>query len=93
LELGIIEVERFIEPATKRLYAAYQNTANRISEDSSIDEFLFALSTLVDPITTFFDQVLVMAEEEGLRHNRLALLQKIADLSNGIVDLSRLQGF
>jgi glycyl-tRNA synthetase beta subunit len=34
-----------------------------------------------------------MHEAEALRRNRLALLQAIADLADGIADLSRLEGF
>ncbi len=48
---------------------------------------------LVKPINTFFEAVLVMAEEEATRHNRLALLQDIRDLTRGYADFSQLQGF
>lgn len=41
----------------------------------------------------FFDEVLVMAEDAQLRNNRLGLLQRIAGLAKGIVDLSYLEGF
>jgi glycyl-tRNA synthetase beta subunit len=34
-----------------------------------------------------------MAEEKAVRENRLALLQQIAALPTGIVDLSKLEGF
>jgi glycyl-tRNA synthetase beta subunit len=34
-----------------------------------------------------------MAEDEALRQNRLALVEQIANLSNGIADLSKLEGF
>jgi len=51
---------------------------------------------LVDVIDRYFAResgVLVMAEERALRENRLAQLQHIAALADGIVDLSRLEGF
>jgi glycyl-tRNA synthetase beta subunit len=34
-----------------------------------------------------------MAEEKAVRKNRLALVGQIANLSNGIADLSKLEGF
>jgi glycyl-tRNA synthetase beta subunit len=34
-----------------------------------------------------------MAEDEKLRENRLGLLQRIAALSRGSADLSKLEGF
>ena len=48
---------------------------------------------MIEPITAFFDDVLVMAQDEALRENRLALLQRIAALSEGIVDLTKVEGF
>jgi glycyl-tRNA synthetase beta subunit len=47
----------------------------------------------VPAITTFFIDVLVMDEDMAVRNNRLALLQHIASLPKGIVDLSYLEGF
>jgi glycyl-tRNA synthetase beta subunit len=34
-----------------------------------------------------------MAEDEKIRQNRLALVGQIANLSTGIADLSKLEGF
>jgi glycyl-tRNA synthetase len=75
------------------LHAAYQQVAGQVNPESSVDELFAAFLPLTGPITNFFDNVLVMAEDEALRLNRLALLQRIAGLSTGIVDLSKLQGF
>ena len=52
-----------------------------------------ALQSLVGPINTFFEKVLVMAEDPDLRHARLALVQHLAALPDGIADLSQMQGF
>ena len=48
---------------------------------------------LIPSITSFFEKILVMAEDKDVRENRLGLLQKIAGLSNGVADLSKLEGF
>jgi glycyl-tRNA synthetase len=48
---------------------------------------------LIPAISAFFDKVLVMAEDQKVKENRLGLLQKIAALSKGIADLSKLEGF
>ncbi len=93
LNLDALDPDRFVEPATRALHAAHLKTADQVSPDSSVDELLTAFLPMVEPITIFFDEVLVMAEDEALRTNRLALLQRVADLTKGIVDLSRLQGF
>jgi glycyl-tRNA synthetase len=93
LSVEALSPEQFVEPATRALYAICQTAAAQISPHNSVDELLTAFQPLVVPITTFFDEVLVMAEDQVLRANRLALLQRIADLTTGIVDLSKLQGF
>ena len=48
---------------------------------------------LEGPITKFFDNVFVMAEDPKIRNNRLALLQQLANVTKGIVDLTELPGF
>ena len=50
------------------------------------------LSTLREPVDAFFDGVMVMAEDEGLRRNRLALLAQMRGLFLHTADLSRLGG-
>ena len=48
---------------------------------------------MIPIINRFFDDVLVMADEEHLRQNRLGMLQRIASLADHAVDMSRLEGF
>lgn len=80
-----------VEAEEKALYEAIQK--NAANQPSTVDEFLEIVVKLIPPINAFFDKVLVMAEDEKVRQNRLGLLQKIASLSNGIADLSKLEGF
>ena len=42
------------------------------------------------PIDEFFDQVMVMVEDEAIRQNRLALLDQIGKLFLKIADFSKL---
>ena len=51
---------------------------------------LKALSGLAQPITTFFDRVMVMAENENVRANRLALLAAIDGDLKRFADFGRL---
>ncbi|HHS96832.1 MAG TPA: glycine--tRNA ligase subunit beta [Chloroflexi bacterium] len=91
-----LDPDRFVRPAEEELYAAYQEAREQVTPESSVDEFLTAFLPLVDVIDRFFAKesgVLVMAEDRALRENRLALLQHVASLAEGIVDLSRLEGF
>ena len=62
-------------------------------KDGTVPTLVASLERLQPAITRFFEEVLVMDEDEALRENRLALLQGVAGLPCGIVDLSLLEGF
>jgi glycyl-tRNA synthetase len=81
----------FILDAEQELFAAYRDAAALI--DGTLPTFVAALRQIVPAINRFFDDVLVMAEDQATRENRLALLQHIANLTKGIADLSQLPGF
>ena len=48
------------------------------------------LADLRDPVDRFFDDVMVMAEDEAVRNNRLALLGELRALFLDVADISRL---
>lgn len=88
-----LQPEALREDASRRLYQAYQNARVRLDTAGDLDGFLEAFKPMIEPINTFFDEVLVMAEDEMLRENRLGLLQCVTEMADGIADLSKLQGF
>ena len=49
-----------------------------------------ALAQVGGRIDAFFDSVMVMAKEDDLRHNRLALLRDLRDAMNRVADISKL---
>jgi glycyl-tRNA synthetase len=61
--------------------------------NGNVDAFLKVVVVLLPSITSFFEKILVMAEEKDVMENRLGLLQRIAGLANGVADLSKLEGF
>ena len=79
------------EPAEQRLYTAYRSAAAQ--PRTSIDEFLNSLLPMIPYISKFFDDVLVMVEDQAVRENRLGLLQTIGAMAKGLADLSKLEGF
>jgi glycyl-tRNA synthetase len=80
-----------VEEAEKGLYEAVKGLTSKTAGD--VDSFLKNVVTLIPSINTFFDKVLVMAEDQKVKENRLGLLQRIASLSDGVADLSKLEGF
>ncbi len=73
----------------------FKEAVNRLPSivEGDIDSFLKNVSTLIPSITVFFEKILVMADDKAVKENRLGLLQKIAALSSGVADLSKLEGF
>jgi len=53
---------------------------------------LTELAGLRAAVDAFFDNVMVMADDEAVKNNRLALLKQLQGLFIGIADISLLQG-
>jgi glycyl-tRNA synthetase len=81
------------EDAEKQLLSALQGAEVLPRHPGSIDDVLNAFLPLIPSVNKFFDDVLVMAEEKPLRENRLGLVQRIANMTEGVADLSKLEGF
>ena len=92
-ELFALHPEAFGDPYEQRLYQAYEACARQVGPRSSVDELLTAFLPMLDAINVFFDKVLVMDPDPAIRQNRLALLQHISGLTDGIADLTQLEGF
>jgi glycyl-tRNA synthetase beta chain len=75
------------------LHSALKNARDKAApmlEERRYAEVLNELADLRDPVDTFFDDVMVMVEEEALRDNRLALLGELRSLFLDVADISRL---
>ena len=84
----------FSERAEKELYKRYKEIEGEIEKSLKKDDYekgLEILSSLKKVIDDFFDEVLVMDEDEKLRGNRLALLCEISALFFRFADFSLLQ--
>jgi glycyl-tRNA synthetase len=90
-EMLELEPDRLTEDAEQTLLAAYRSAVELT--DGTLAPFLAALRKMMPAINRFFDEILVMDEDQVTRENRLALLQKLAALTQGIADLSHLEGF
>ena len=88
-----VDEAHFLEQAESALYAALKHAQATHRRAGSVEDFLQAFTPLIPAINLFFDRVLVMAEDETVRKNRLGLVQAIAALADGVADMSRLEGF
>ncbi|OAY71189.1 Glycine--tRNA ligase, chloroplastic/mitochondrial 2 [Ananas comosus] len=90
LEVSSTAFEKDEEQA---LWSAYLEVSTKIHPGVDIETFAQTSLLLLQPLEDFFNNVFVMAEDQSIRNNRLALLKKIADLPKGVADLSVLPGF
>jgi glycyl-tRNA synthetase beta chain len=75
------------------LYNAYLEVRERVKSFIDNGEYLSSLreiARLRRPVDDFFDSVLVMAENEKIRFNRLSLLEAISSIFRQIADFSRI---
>jgi len=63
------------------------------AKDGTVGTFVASLRAMEPAITRLFDAVLIMDEDAAARENRLALLQRVAELARGVADLSAVEGF
>jgi glycyl-tRNA synthetase beta chain len=83
----------FLDSAENGLYGAFQTVQSSVEAAIGTGQWQAALTeiaTLRAPIDTFFDKVMVMAEDERVRANRLALLTAIARMFGQVADFSRI---
>jgi len=85
---GNISATLFSEDAERALFSSLQTSEADFPE--SPEEQLKVLAALREPVDTFFDDVMVMAEDEAVRNNRLALLNRLRGLFLKLADISRL---
>jgi len=82
------------EPAEKSLVAAFSGTSSGLRAALEAGEHrkaLTFLSELRPHVDRFFDDVLVMTDNEALRKNRLGLLRTLADDFGKVADFTRIQ--
>ena len=91
--LAEVDPARFVDAAERGLHealAACAPVADAAFATGDYTASLQALAALKAPVDTFFDQVMVNAEDPQLRANRLALLRRLHAAMNRVADLSRL---
>ena len=83
----------FEDAAEKALYTAVQAVKQAVDaclENGSFDTALTKIASLRPAVDAFFDEVLVMADDEKIRRNRLALLGLIAGLFGQFADFTKI---
>ncbi|MCH7820509.1 MAG: glycine--tRNA ligase subunit beta [Proteobacteria bacterium] len=92
-EATAVNADLLSDPAEIELWSALEQARQIVQpmlENHEYTATLSALAALREPIDRFFDDVLVMAENEATRNNRLALLRELRALFLDVADISRL---
>jgi glycyl-tRNA synthetase beta chain len=90
-----VNKDLFEKDAEKQLYAAVRKAAGKVGEDKRAGRYQEALeeiAALRKVVDQFFVEVMVMAEDEAVRNNRLALLAELLREFTTIADFSELGG-
>jgi glycyl-tRNA synthetase beta chain len=88
-----VDPELFEDPAEDLLWTALVVSEHLIGHpDVDMQKSFGGAATLAGKVATFFDEVLVMAEDEAVRRNRLALVARVAACLGRLGDFDQLPG-
>lgn len=81
------------EKAEKELYAAYsdiESEVNNMIDKKSYVEAMDKVSLLVEPINNYFDNIMVLVDDEVVKNNRLAMLFNIDKTVRRILNIEKI---
>ncbi|WP_338925788.1 glycine--tRNA ligase subunit beta [Mycetohabitans endofungorum] len=88
-----VETKLLVEPAERALFEQLHNVTPTVQGRLSSRDYtgaLSALASLRDAVDTFFNDVMVNADDAALRANRLGLLARLHEQMNCVADISKL---
>ncbi|QDE68182.1 glycine--tRNA ligase subunit beta [Myxococcus xanthus] len=91
---GETNPQKLVDEPERNLHTAFTQARSTVSGLVRADDFSGALreiTGLKPAVDTFFDKVMVMAEDKALRENRIRLLVEIGALFNQVADFSKIQ--
>jgi glycyl-tRNA synthetase beta chain len=91
--IGTVSHDLLQEEAERKLAASVERVRPQVDAAFASGDFAGTLKTLAqlrDDVDAFFNDVMVMAEDEALRNNRLALLSSLHGMMNRVADISKL---
>ena len=89
-----VDPELFSDPAEEALYDAAHSADSALADHLEQRQWSAACRTLIElkePVDNFFESVMVMADDDATRHNRLSLLATLRDLFWDVADISKIQ--
>jgi glycyl-tRNA synthetase beta chain len=90
---GAVDSSLFSGPEERNLHEAFLKVRETVLAHIASGDYsaaLIAMARLREPVDAFFEAVLVMADDERIRFNRLSLLEEISTLFHDVADFSRI---
>ena len=90
---GAVDPVLFSGPEENNLHESFLKIRETVLTHISRGDYsavLIDLARLREPVDAFFEAVLVMADDEKVRFNRLSLLEEISTLFHDVADFSRI---
>jgi glycyl-tRNA synthetase beta chain len=90
-EVGNVDRSLFIDDQEHALYDALSNLSQALNKTNAAKDKLLLLEQLQAPIDAYFEAVMVMADDDKTRRNRLITLAETRRLFLDVADFSLLQ--
>ncbi|HEU5298058.1 MAG TPA: glycine--tRNA ligase subunit beta [bacterium] len=90
---GPVDPALFEAPIERTLFEALRSVQDPVAEAARAGDYAAALEglrPLVDPVNQIFDDVLIMAPDERVRANRLALLRSVVAVFRHVADFAKI---
>jgi len=90
-----VNPELFESPAERELHSSVKEAASKVQDHKRAGKYLEALEVIAGlrkVVDQFFDGVMVMAENEAVRNNRLSLLAQLLREFTTVADFSEIGG-
>jgi glycyl-tRNA synthetase beta chain len=84
----------FREDAEGRLHDVLTRVKSRVGAEKQARNYVAALRGIADikpAVDEFFEKVLVMADDDAIRRNRLALMREVSSLFSDLADFRKIQ--
>ena len=89
----LVDEQLFQDDAEKQLFAALTSMEVIVAKHHAVNDYTASLTVLADLreiVDLFFEKVMVMVTDLSIQKNRLALLQRLQHLLQGVADISLL---
>jgi len=94
-DTGSVQADLFENDAERELFTAARDIAGKVQADKRAGQYEQALGRIAGlrkSVDRFFEEVMVMAENEAVRRNRLALLSELLREFTTVADFSEIGG-